>query len=147
MLRLVDRLLLFKSFLRLTSLLCLLLLHVKCHCENPDVLYKQARTNIPKNKQQNQPQHEEGTDDLAALLQALRDGKELPVPASSTTTTTTATASTSTSGDGAQHKDARLQVRLSSGGQPIVVTLPSESSTSFLQTCYSCLRMLTAWIP
>ncbi|KLO05040.1 hypothetical protein SCHPADRAFT_911285 [Schizopora paradoxa] len=65
-----------------------------------------------------------------AREKALREGKAPPPTAASTSTTTTATTSSSAGGEGTQreHKDARLQIRLSGGGQPIVVTLPSEST-------------------
>lgn len=66
-----------------------------------------------------------------AREKALRDGKVPLAPAASSTTTTSTSAGTSGEGTQREHKDARLQIRLSGGGQPIVVTLPSESSEWF----------------
>jgi len=64
-----------------------------------------------------------------AREKALRDGKEPPAAAApSTTTTTSAGASSVGEGSQREYKDTRLQIRLASGGQPIVVTLPSEST-------------------
>ncbi|KAE9392890.1 hypothetical protein BT96DRAFT_979173 [Gymnopus androsaceus JB14] len=69
----------------------------------------------------------------AAREKALREGRPIEDPAASTSTSTAAapTPAASTSGvAGKDFKETRLQIRMSTGGQPYTTTLPSDSPLS-----------------
>jgi hypothetical protein len=72
----------------------------------------------------------------AAREKALREGKPLPGDGGSSSTApvtaTNTTASASSGVAGRDFKDTRLQIRMSTGGQPYTTTLPSDSREYFL---------------
>ncbi|KAF8547778.1 hypothetical protein OG21DRAFT_1424215 [Imleria badia] len=65
----------------------------------------------------------------AAREKALREGRPIvDADAPSSSSSTVAPAVTSPSSSGKDARDTRLQIRLASGGQPYITTLPSEST-------------------
>lgn len=62
----------------------------------------------------------------AAREKALREGQSLPVT-SAPQTTPSAAASRTQSGASKESKETRLQIRLASGGQPFMTTIPSDA--------------------
>jgi len=67
----------------------------------------------------------------AAREKALREGRPIEDPAATTSTAAAPTPAASTSGvAGKDFKETRLQIRMSTGGQPYTTTLPSDSPLS-----------------